>query len=206
MRARGWRRDPLRLHCSPCNTRCSYRESDAMRWSPSMLGQECNGHVGCHAVVTCQSEASCTATRRHPAKPDPEERAHCVAFPRKIRSCSMVSLRSFNFHSAADVEAYVAEHGREVLEIAGIEGGFGSEADFHWYHAWLNAERQKLVVAREAQRDRQAMEREKVVDAREERAVAAAERAARSARWSAIWASVAVLVATGAALIAAGHH
>lgn len=118
----------------------------------------------------------------------------------------MVAHRSFDFHSVADVDAYVAEHGREVLEMTSVQGGFGSESDFHWYHAWLNAERQKLIVAREAQREKQAMERQKVVDTREERAVAAAERAARSARWSAIWAGVAVLVALGAALITAGHH
>ena len=49
------------------------------------------------------------------------------------------------------------------------------------------------------------MERQNVVDSREERAVAAAERAARSARWSAILAGVAVLVSLGAAIIAAGH-
>ena len=50
----------------------------------------------------------------------------------------MVLLHSFHFHSVADVEAYVAEHGREALEITSIEGGFGIEADFQWYHAWLN--------------------------------------------------------------------
>ena len=117
----------------------------------------------------------------------------------------MVLLHSFHFHSVADVEAYVAEHGREVLEITSIEGGFGIEADLQWYHAWLNAERGKLIVAREAERERQAMERQNVVDSREERAVAAAERAARSARWSAILAGIAVLVSLGAAIIAAGH-
>jgi hypothetical protein len=117
----------------------------------------------------------------------------------------MVLLRSFHFRSVADVEAYIAEHGREVLEITSIEDGFGIAADFHWYHAWLNAERQKLVVAREAERDREATERQTVVDSREERAVAAAERAARSARWSATWAGVAVLVSLGAAIIAARH-
>jgi len=117
----------------------------------------------------------------------------------------MVLLHSFHFHSVADVEAYVAEHGSEVLAITSIEGGFGIEADLQWYHAWLNAERGKLIIAREAERERQAMERQNVVDSREERAVAAAERAARSARWSAILAGVAVLVSLGAAIIAAGH-
>lgn len=119
---------------------------------------------------------------------------------------AMVALRSFHFHGVADVAAYVAEHGREVLEMTSIGGGFEDEADLQWYHAWLNAERQKLLVARDAARERQATGRHNAVDTREERAVAAAESAARSARWSAMWAGVAALVALVATFLAAGHH
>jgi len=111
----------------------------------------------------------------------------------------------FGFRSRDDVAAYVAANGGHGLESVDIGGGFEDEPDFHWYHACRYAEQQKIAEAREAERERQGAERQKVVDAREERAVSAAERAARSAKWSAIWAGVAVLVATAAAVVAARH-
>ena len=100
--------------------------------------------------------------------------------------------RTFNFRSREDVAAWVAQHGAAELEAVGTNEGFALNADFDWYHAWVQSEAAKARVVRE-----------KLAEEREARTLSAAEDSASAAKWSALAAVLALLVSLAALWISA---